>query len=77
MPWWDPSREQRVWRRDLLGVPLSQLRRLVDSHFLRQNPKMRRWAKRRLWWHDNRRWVITTVLAVLGLFIAGLNLFSR
>ncbi len=56
MPWWD--RDHRRWSREMRDVPLSQLRGNVDHDLFWQNPKKRRWAKRRLWWRENRGWVI-------------------
>jgi hypothetical protein len=44
---------------------LSQLRAMVERDVFWQNPKKRRWAKRRLWWRENRGWVIVTVLTLL------------
>jgi hypothetical protein len=66
MPRWDLRREQRRWRRELRDVPLSQLRGMVERDVFWQNPKKRRWAKRRLWWREHR-WVgiIVTVLTLL------------
>jgi hypothetical protein len=49
-------------------MPLSQLRGMVARDVFWQNPKKRRWAKRRLWWREHYGWVIVTVL---GLLIAG------
>jgi hypothetical protein len=65
MPWWDPRREQRGWRREFRGVPLSQLRGMVDRDAFWQNPKKQRWAKRRLWWREHYGWVIVTMLGLL------------
>jgi hypothetical protein len=52
MPPWDLRREQRRWSRELRDVPLSQLRGMVKGDAFWQNPKKRRWAKRRLWWRE-------------------------
>src|SRR5215468_4625576 len=38
MPWWDPCREQRTWRRDHNDVPLSQLRGMDERSQYYQNP---------------------------------------
>jgi hypothetical protein len=65
MLWRDRRREQRRWSRELRDVPLSQLRGMVERDVFWQNPKKRRWAKRRLWWRENRGWVIVTVLTLL------------
>jgi hypothetical protein len=51
MPLWD--RDRRQWSRELRQVPLSQLRGMVERDVFWQNPKKRRWAKRRLWWREH------------------------
>jgi hypothetical protein len=63
MPWWD--RDHRRWSRELQQVPLSQLRGMVERDVFWENPKKRRWAKRRLWWREHYGWVILTMLTVL------------
>jgi hypothetical protein len=65
--------DQRTWRREYRDVPLGQFRGIVERDLFLQNPKKRRWAKRRLWWRDNRGWVSTTVIAMLALCIGALN----
>ena len=53
MPWWDPWREERTWRRENKDVSLSQLRGNVEGDRFWQNPRKRRWAKRYLWRKEN------------------------
>jgi len=39
MPWWDPWREERTWRRQHKDVPLGQFRGIVERDLFWQNPK--------------------------------------
>jgi hypothetical protein len=64
MPWWDPWREQRGWSRAHRDVPLSHFRGIVERDLFWQNPKKRRWAKRRLWWREHLRHRRASVLAL-------------
>ena len=81
MPWWDPWREERSWRRENKNVPLSQFRGIVDRDLFYQNPRKRRWAKRYLWRKENL-WrvdqVLFAILIALAAAIAGyLNFFLK
>jgi len=67
MPWWDPCREQRTWRRDHKDVPLSQLRGMDERSQYYQNPKKQRWLKRYLWRKENL-WRFDR--ALIAMFIA-------
>jgi hypothetical protein len=77
MQWWDPWREQRGWARENKHVPLSQFRGIVERDLFWQNPKKQRWAKRRLWWLDNRGWLITVLIAIVGVVGTYLNFFRK
>jgi hypothetical protein len=85
MPWWDPWREERSWRRENKAVPLSQLRGIVERDLFWQNPRKRRWAKRYLWrkenlWRVDRALIISLIMFLIALAgaIAGyLNWFSK
>jgi hypothetical protein len=72
MLWCD--RDHRQWRRELRDVPLSHLRGMVERDLFWQNPKKRRWAKRRLWWREHR-WV-GVIVTVLGLLTAGASMVA-
>jgi hypothetical protein len=78
---WDPWREQRGWDRELQDVPLSQLRGIVERDLFWQNPKKRRWAKRRLWWREHRGWLFVTVIgpliAIASMVGTYINLFLK
>jgi len=77
MPWWDPWREQRLWRREHKGVPLSQLRAMDERALYYTNPKKRRWLKRYLWRKDNLWRVDRALITALIMFlvaVAGLYL---
>jgi anti-sigma-K factor RskA len=81
MPWWDPWREQRTWRRELKDVPLTQLRGMVERSLFYQNPKKQRWAKRYLWRQENLwrvdRALIAILIALAGAIAGYLKLFSK
>ena len=67
MPWWDPWREERTWRRENKDVPLGQLRGIVERDLFWQNPRKRRWAKRYLWrkenlWRVDRALIISLIM---------------
>jgi len=72
MPWRDPWREQRSWRREHKHVPLSQLRAMDERWLYRENPKKQRWLKRYLWrkenlWRVDRALIITLIMFVVAL----------
>ena len=62
-------------------MPLSQLRGIVERDLFWQNPKKRRWAKRRLWWREHRGWLFVTVIGLLIAFASMvgtyINLFLK
>jgi anti-sigma-K factor RskA len=67
MPWWD--RDHRRWNKENEHMPISHLRGVVERDLYWQNPKKRRWARNKLRWHDNWRWVLATTLTVLALLV--------
>jgi anti-sigma-K factor RskA len=85
MPWWDPWREERSWRRQHKGVPLEQLRGTVGRDLFWQNPRKQRWARRYLWrkenlWRVDRALIIALIMFVVAVaaVIAGyLNFFLK
>jgi hypothetical protein len=85
MPWWDPRREERTWRREMKDVPLSQLRGMVERSLFYQNPKKQRWLKRYLWrkenlWRVDRQLIIQLIMFLIALaaaIAAYLKLFSK
>jgi hypothetical protein len=74
---WEPRRKQREWNREWKDAPLSQLRGMLDRGAFWQDKEKERWARRKLWWHDHRGWVFTTVIAVLALLVGALNLLLK
>jgi hypothetical protein len=69
MPWWNPWRDERAWRKEWRDAPFDQFRAMTARRAFWQNPDKQRWAERRVWWHDNRRWLLATALTTLAILV--------
>jgi hypothetical protein len=49
-----PVAEMTCVELGVAGAPLDQLRGMSNRGAFWQDPEKARWAKRKLWWHDNR-----------------------
>jgi len=78
MKWLDAWRDRRTWRREWKGAPRSQFRGMVEHRaFHAQNPKKQRWAEQRLWWLDNRGWLLTVLISLAALVGTYIGLFRK
>jgi hypothetical protein len=69
MPFWDPCREQREWRRQHKTVPLGQLRAMNERDVYSQNPKKRAWFGRYVWRKENLYRVDRPLIIALVMFV--------
>jgi hypothetical protein len=78
MKWLDTWRDWRTWRREWKSAPLRQFRFNVEHRiFAQQNSKKQRWAEWRLWWLDNRGWLLTVLISLAALVGTYVGLFRK
>jgi len=78
---WRAWSERRRWRREMSGVPLHQLRGMVQGAHFSQNPAKQRWMSWWLWRREhlwgNPVGLAGLVVGIVALVVAVVGLIGR